>query len=219
MSDAFSFPAIKLKDIQIDVSDDELGSLSGNREFIKPGKQRLKVSAMENKGAARNDSTFVNLMVTFESPTGATIRDFFMVPTTRLRYEGTPNAKGQLFPAQKLLKLFEGLGEEGSTKDLPKFINKYFSKKELLGATVEVVVGYKAPHVAYKGPDLYVLVDKDGHEMKTDSGEFVASGRDRKEAINNAIIAGYDGKKRADFPDILAYIPGEVHAEEVDTDF
>lgn len=215
----FEFPSIKIKDIALDVSDEELSSLSTNREFIKPGRQKLKVSIIENKGVAKNDSTFLNAMVTFEAPTGATIRDFFMVPTTRLRYEGTPNAKGQLFPVQKLLKLFESLGEECVSKDVPKLVNKYFAKKELIGSTIEVVVGYKAPHVVYKQPDLYVLVDKDGGDMKTDAGEYVASGRDRKEAIYNAIIAGYEGKKRVDFPDILAYIPGEAHAEEDNTDF
>ena len=218
MSDAFQFPSIKIKDIAIDVSDEELSSLSSNREFIKPGRQQLKVSKLDNKGPAKNDSTFLNVMVTFESPTGATIRDFFMVPTSRLKYD-SPNANGALFPVQKLLKLFEGLGEVGTTKDVPKFINQYFAKGKLMGSTVEVVVGYKAPHVVYKAPDLYVLVDKDGAEMKTEAGEYVVSGRDRKEAINNAIVAGYEGKKRADFPDILAYIPGDAHAEEVDTDF
>jgi hypothetical protein len=202
----FNFPKVKLG--AIDVTDAEMDRLQNQKAFIQPGTHSLKIIKLENKGPAKNDSTFIGVNVHFEAPNGGTMFKYFMLPTVRLKYSGGNGKKGELMPFQNLCKFFEGLGEEANHKNIADLINKHFAKNTLPGRTVTAVVGFSKNHLAYTDGS-YVLCDRDGIPFMTESGDYVAVGADRDTALAAAVIAGFPPDKLQKFPEIVRYIPEE----------
>src|SRR5688572_3177209 len=95
----FNFPKVTLN--TIDWSDAEMDKLQNQRAFIGPGEHSLKIVKMENKGPNKNDSTFINVSITFEAPNGAQKWENLQIPTVRLKFNGANGKKGELMPFQK----------------------------------------------------------------------------------------------------------------------
>lgn len=217
MSTAQKTTAVKMPSFKIrkpDITMDEVASLSSNKgKFLDPGRHDVKIKSVELTKQNDKDPTFYNYKVTYENAAGATTRKTFLVPTESLKYAGSQNKNGQLFPYTMLAELFRALGETVTPATIWEHIVNYFGKNKLVGKTLSIDIGYTKAHVAYISKDNYELRDRNGNPILGANGGPVTGAKN--EVLKEAIILGLNGVQ--EYSEITGHVPAEPKAEE-DTD-
>jgi hypothetical protein len=203
---SMEFPKVSIR--AIDITDADLASLEKTRKFLNPGIHDVKVAAIDVKGPAEKDPTFIKVVLKLESAEGSAINAMIMVPTAHLKYKGAANAKGEMYPYRNLVELFTAIGEDDITpKTVPGLITQYFQNDEITGHKLQIKVAFRGLHIKYVSKGLYALADANSDVMKDEDGNPLASGDTRDAAKALAVSAGFANLK--DWPDVTAFIRSE----------
>lgn len=206
-----TLPKIKLNKTEMTDTDFRQEMEKSDSTFTKritPGNYDVKVVSKEYLGTAANDPTWHKFKITMADAGGAQIQDLVLVPTTTLKYA---SVKGAMFPARKLTEIFASLGETFGPSTGTELLNRYFIGEGVVGKTMNIDAGYKANYVKYLSKDSYVIVDKNGHTYKDESGEPLPVFNGYKEAQAYADTLGL---KTDRFISVTKYNPGEAVSNE-----
>lgn len=151
-------------------------------KVLRPGNYDLAVGEVKILGAARQDSSWMNVRVILNG-TGElshkTISKFLLVPmTSRLSYQKEDGSESG-FPLKQLLDTLSALGIQATPKQIPTIVQQNFAPEKLgalVGRNVSATVGYNKPHAKY--------VRDEGAE----EGHVVIQGREGPITENGAVV-------------------------------
>lgn len=211
MTAVIKMPSFKAR--KPDITDAEVASINANKgKYLDPGRHDVKIKSVEMTKQNEKDPTFFNYRVTYADASGAEIRKTFLVPTESLKYAGSQNKNGQLFPYSMLAELFRSLGETVAPATIWELIIKYFGKGRLEGQKLTIDIGYTKAHIAYVSKDNYELRDRNGNPMNGANGAPVSG--DKGEVKREAILLGLTNVQ--EYSEITGHVPVEAKTEESD---
>lgn len=183
----------------------ELEKTSGDSKFFRPGNHQVTITGVEYQGPAR-DTNWGKFLIHLKGTGGQEIRDQILVPFSDVQYKNPDTGKTTLFVYKRFTAVMAALGVTNlSLETLADTLNTYFSRPEktLVGQIVNVDIGYKGTHIAYKGKDasgnkMYVVAKADGTQLM----DMVFPGYD--EALTHCEDANIEVSR---FVDVLKYNP------------
>ena len=143
----FQLSSLSFTDEELDAP--ETGGFK-DKYFSKPGKYDTVISQVDYIGKAKNDDTWVNLVVHFKGTDEKTINSLIQVPTVDVAY----GPKKTKFVFKKLQDFCRGIGVDLKVANAKDVVKKHFARPEkLVGKPVSIVVGYpdRKGYVKYAG--------------------------------------------------------------------
>lgn len=173
---SFDFSSLSFEsDEEMDAADAAAkGGGFKDKYFSKPGQYDTVIAKVDYLGKAKNDDTWVNLVVHFEGTDGKTINSLVQVPTQDVVY----GPKKTTFVFKKLKDFCRGIGHDLTVKNVKDTVKKNFARPEkLVGKAVSIIVGYpeKRGYVTYAGKNqlggaVYNLMDQQHQPLRSADG-------------------------------------------------
>lgn len=168
-------------------------------KFIDKGKHEVTIQDAVWEGEAKVDPTWHKLRLTYADSSGATIREWILVPTTSAKYG--PEKKDGVF--LKLQRFLSCLGFDITRDTADTLVPQVFRDiTKLIGLKVCIQVGYRAHHINYVSKGKYTLSTTEGEPIKDANG--VVEFQDRKAAEEYCTMFNLDLSK---YPDVQRYFP------------
>lgn len=122
------------------------GSKFPESPYLPVGTHSVKIVEVNVKGPNKLDPTWVDVEVTVEGQNNKTRRGYIAAPTTKITY-GKFESKNQFYAFKDLSRAL-GIQQNQLSEKLPDVVEQLLNNPtSVVGASVEVEVGYNATHV------------------------------------------------------------------------